>query len=166
MLHRSKAALVAAAGWMALWPGAPAQGRGDRGGPAAAVPTARRSNGGTGWVPGLERLGIPDLNMADSAVGVTHGAAESRYSTLLPSASGAAATWNAELALLYGQVIGRELRDQGYNASIGRGREYYARAAQRAQLRIRGRGPILAGTTAGVPDCVSDLRRGRRNVRL
>jgi len=59
--------------------------------------------------------------MADSAVGVTRGAAESRYSTLLPSSLGAAASWNPDLALLYGQVIGRELRDQGYNMSIGGG---------------------------------------------
>ena len=47
------------------------------GGPQAnAQPT--RSNGGAGWIPGIPRLGIPDLNMADSAVGVTRGAARSR----------------------------------------------------------------------------------------
>ena len=85
--------------------------QGGRGAPAAAATTSR-SNGGAGWVPGIPRLGIPDVNMADSAVGVTRGAAESRYSTLLPSSLGAAASWNPDLALLYGQVIGRELRDQ------------------------------------------------------
>jgi beta-glucosidase len=94
--------------------------QGGRGG-AAAAPTASRSNGGAGWVPGIQRLGMPDINMADSAVGVTRGAAESRYSTLLPSALGLAASWNSDLGLLYGQVIGRELRDQGYNMSIGGG---------------------------------------------
>src|ERR1019366_4931064 len=65
--------------------------QGGRGAPAPA-PTASRSNGGAGWVPGIPRLGIPDVNMADSAVGVTRGAAESRYSTLLPSSLGAAAS--------------------------------------------------------------------------
>ena len=84
-------------------------GSGGKGGRGAAAPASvSRSNGGAGFVPGIERLGIPDVNMADAAVGVTRGAAQSRYSTLLPSSLGAAASWNADLALLYGQVIGRE----------------------------------------------------------
>src|SRR5215467_8261808 len=33
-----------------------------------------RSNGGAGFVPGIARLGLPDLNMADSAVGVAQAA--------------------------------------------------------------------------------------------
>src|ERR1039458_5083461 len=57
-------------------------GSGGGRGAAPAAPTGALSNGGAGWVPGIERLGIPDINMADSAVGVTHGAAESRYSPL------------------------------------------------------------------------------------
>ncbi len=31
-------------------------------------------NGGAGFTPGIPRLGIPDLQMADAAVGVTRGA--------------------------------------------------------------------------------------------
>src|SRR5262245_53100099 len=53
--------------------------------PASAAVLAR-ANGGAGIVGGIPRLGIPDLNMADSAVGVTRGALRSRYSTALPSA--------------------------------------------------------------------------------
>jgi len=37
-------------------------------------PSTVRSNGGGGFVPGIERLGLPDLNMNDSAVGSTGGA--------------------------------------------------------------------------------------------
>jgi len=52
--------------------------------------------------PGIARLGIPDVNMADSAVGVTRGESESRYSTLLPSALGArrpgTPTWRCSTA--------------------------------------------------------------------
>ncbi len=123
---------------------------GGRGAPAPAVPTGSRSNGGAGWVPGIPRLGIPDINMADSAVGVTRGAAESRYSTLLPSALGAAATWNPELALLYGQVIGRELRDQGYNMSIGGGVNITREPRNGRNFEYAGEDPILAGTTVGM----------------
>jgi beta-glucosidase len=108
-----------------------------------------RSNGGAGFVPGIPRLGIPDINMADSAVGVTRGAAMSRYSTLLPSALAAAATWNKELALLYGTVIGRELRDQGYNMSIGGGVDITREPRNGRNFEYAGEDPILAGTTVG-----------------
>jgi beta-glucosidase len=123
-------------------------GGGGRGAPPPA-PTTGRSNGGAGWVPGIPRLGIPDINMADSAVGVTRGAAESRYSTLLPSTLGAAASWNPELALLYGQVIGRELRDQGYNMSIGGGVNITREPRNGRNFEYAGEDPILAGTTVG-----------------
>ena len=122
--------------------------QGGRGAPPPA-PTASRSNGGAGWVPGIPRLGIPDVNMADSAVGVTRGAAESRYSTLLPSSLGAAASWNPDLALLYGQVIGRELRDQGYNMSIGGGVNITREPRNGRNFEYAGEDPILAGTTVG-----------------
>jgi len=122
--------------------------QGGRGAPSAA-PATSRSNGGAGWVPGIERLGIPDINMADSAVGVTRGAAESRYSTLLPSTLGAAASWNPDLALLYGQVIGRELRDEGYNMSIGGGVDLTREPRNGRNFEYAGEDPILAGTTVG-----------------
>ena len=82
---------------------------------------AERHNGGAGFVPGIPRLGIPDINLADSAVGVRMAARESRYATLLPSVLGLAATWDPDAGFLYGSVIGRELRDQGYDMSIGGG---------------------------------------------
>src|ERR1035437_6030016 len=122
--------------------------QGGRGAPSAA-PATSRSNGGAGWVPGIERLGIPDINMADSAVGVARGAAESRYSTLLPSTLGATASWNPDLALLYGQVIGRELRDQGYNMSIGGGVDITREPRNGRNFEYSGEDPILAGTTVG-----------------
>ena len=126
-------------------------GSGGMGGRGAAAPaSASRSNGGAGFVPGIERLGIPDVNMADSAVGVTRGAAQSRYSTLLPSSLGAAASWNADLALLYGQVIGRELRDQGYNMSIGGGVNITREPRNGRNFEYAGEDPILAGTTVGL----------------
>ena len=112
-----------------------------------AQPT--RSNGGAGWIPGIQRLGIPDLNMADSAVGVTRGAARSRYSTPLPSALAVAATWDLKLAYLYGSVIGRELRDQGYNMSIGGGVDIMREPRNGRNFEYQGEDPILAGKMIG-----------------
>jgi beta-glucosidase len=119
-------------------------------GPGAPADRTCRSNGGAGWEPGIARLGIPDINKADSAVGVTLGGDESRYSTLLPSALGGAATWNPDLALLYGQVIGRELRDQGYNMSIGGGVNITREPRNGRNFEYAGEDPILAGTTVGM----------------
>src|SRR5437763_3629978 len=61
--------------------------------PADAAVLAR-SNGGAGIVAGIPRLGIPDLNMADSAVGVARGALRGRYSTALPSDLALASSWD------------------------------------------------------------------------
>src|SRR5690242_13157498 len=84
-------------------------------------PVPEGSNFGAGFVPGIERLGIPGINMADSAVGIRMAALESRYATLLPSTLGAASSWDPSAAFLYGSVIGREARAQGFNMSIGGG---------------------------------------------
>ena len=109
-----------------------------------------RSNGGAGWVPGIERLGIPDINMADSARGRD---ARRRRRAGIPRCCrphlGAAASWNPDLALLYGQVIGRELRDQGYNMSIGGGVDITREPRNGRNFEYAGEDPILAGTTVG-----------------
>ena len=46
----------------------------------AVTATPTRSLGGAGYIPGVERLGIPALQMADSAVGVVRSA---RYGQVL-----------------------------------------------------------------------------------
>jgi beta-glucosidase len=107
------------------------------------------SNGGAGWIPGIPRLGIPDLNMADSAVGVTRGGTTSRYSTLLPSTLGLAASWDPKAGRLYGAVIGRELRDQGYNMSIGGGVNITREPRNGRNFEYNGEDPILAGKMVG-----------------
>jgi beta-glucosidase len=112
-------------------------------------PVPAGNNGGAGEVLGIPRLGIPDLNQADSAVGVRMAAGQSRYATLLPSVLGAAASWDADVAYLYGDVIGRELRAQGYNQSIGGGVDL-ARDPRNGRLfEYPGEDPVLAGVTVG-----------------
>jgi beta-glucosidase len=81
----------------------------------AGAPVPARSNFGAGFMAGIDRLGIPDINLADSAVGIRMAAYQGRYATLLPSTLGAASSWNPDSAFLYGSVIGRELRAHGFN---------------------------------------------------
>jgi beta-glucosidase len=115
----------------------------------AGSPIPPDNNGGAGEVLGIERLGIPSLQQADSAVGVRMAAPQSRYATLLPSVLAAASSWDPEAAHLYGDVIGRELRAQGFNQSIGGGINL-ARDPRNGRLfEYAGEDPLLAGVTVG-----------------
>jgi beta-glucosidase len=104
-----------------------------------------RSNGGAGMISGIPRLGLPDLQLADSAVGVRAAAARGRYATLLPSTLAETATWDLTLAHEYGALIGRELRDQQYNVSLGGGVDIMREPRNGRNFEYQGEDPILAG---------------------
>lgn len=129
-----KIQLVHGTGWGALIPGSP------------ILPG---SNWGASFVPGIPRLGIPGVNMQDSAVGVRLSARMGRYATLLPSALGAASSWDPKAAQLYGDVIGRELRAQGFNMSIGGGVDITRDPRNGRNFEYAGEDPLLAGTMTG-----------------
>jgi beta-glucosidase len=110
---------------------------------------AVRSLGGAGFIPGIPRLGIPDLQMSDAAVGVARGAQRSRYSTALPSTEAEAASWNPKVAYEFGALIGTELRDQGFNMSLGGGVDLVREPRGGRTFEYQGEDPILAGTMDG-----------------
>ncbi len=83
--------------------------------------------------------------MADSAVGVRGAAERGRYATLLPSTIGEAATWDPKLAFEYGELIGRELRDQQYNVSLGGGVNITREPRNGRNFEYQGEDPVLAG---------------------
>jgi beta-glucosidase len=116
--------------------------------PATSGP-AVRSLGGAGFIPGIPRLGIPDLQMSDAAVGVARGAQRSRYSTALPSTEAEAASWDPKVAYEYGALIGTELRDQGFNMSLGGGVDLVREPRGGRTFEYQGEDPILAGTMDG-----------------
>jgi beta-glucosidase len=116
---------------------------------AAAAPGATVSNGGAGFSSAVPRLGIPAIQMADAAVGVTRGAAASRYSTPLPNAVSAASTWDVKMACQYGSLIGQELRDQGYTMSLGGGVNITREPRNGRNFEYKGEDPILAGKLVG-----------------
>jgi beta-glucosidase len=107
-----------------------------------------QSNGGAGVIPGIPRLGLPNIQLADSAVGVRAAAERGRYATLLPSVMAEAATFDPKLAYAYGEVIGRELRDQQYNSSIGGGMDLTREPRNGRNFEYQGEDPILAGKMA------------------
>ena len=106
-------------------------------------------NGGAGFVLGVPRLGIPFIQMSDAAYGVRSSAENGRYSTALPSNMGAAASWDTQAACDYGALIGRELRAQGYNMTLGGGVNVTREPRNGRTFEYQGEDPILAGTLVG-----------------
>jgi len=107
------------------------------------------SNGGAGYTVSIPRLGIPAIQMADSAYGVTRGARAGRYSTALPSNLGAASSWDPQTVFAYGALIGRELRSQGYSMSLGGGVNLTREPRNGRTFEYQREDPQLAGTLVG-----------------
>jgi beta-glucosidase len=113
------------------------------------APNAYLGNGGAGFVLGVERLGIPLIQMSDAAYGVRSSGENGRYSTALPSNLASAASWDPEAACAYGGLIGRELRNQGYNMTLGGGVNVTREPRNGRTFEYMGEDPILAGTLVG-----------------
>ena len=112
-------------------------------------PNAYLGNGGAGFVLGVPRLGIPMIQMSDAAYGVRSSAENGRYSTALPSDVAAASSWDPQAACAYGALIGRELRAQGYNMTLGGGVNITREPRNGRTFEYQGEDPILAGTMVG-----------------
>jgi beta-glucosidase len=117
--------------------------------PQWQMPLTSQGNGGAGYVVGVKRLGISPIWMSDAAYGVRDSAANGRYSTALPSPLGSAASWDPQAACEYGALIGRELRAQGYNMTLGGGTNITRVPRNGRTFEYLGEDPILAGTLVG-----------------
>ena len=108
-------------------------------------PLAIHSNGGAGYVVEIPRLSIPSIQMSDAAYGVRMSGENGRYSTALPSCVGGAASWDVQGGFEYGALIGRELRAQGYNMSLGGGVNLTREPRNGRTFEYMGEDPVLAG---------------------
>lgn len=125
-------------------------GQGMRGwGDGKPMPNALLGNGGAGFVLGVPRLGIPIIQISDAAYGVRSSAENGRYSTALPSGIASAASWDPRAACEYGALIGRELRAQGYNMTLGGGVNLTREPRDGRTFEYMGEDPILGGTMVG-----------------
>ena len=107
------------------------------------------SNRGVGYVVGVPRLGIPGIDMSDAAYGVRSSGVNGRYSTALPANVAAASSWDPDAAYEYGALIGRELRAQGFNMSLGGGTNLTRDPRNGRTFEYLGEDPVLAGTLVG-----------------
>jgi beta-glucosidase len=114
------------------------------GGVTTANPTA--PGGGAGWVPGIARLSVPTLYLADGSVGAGNGIGQA---TALPSSIASAASWDLNEAYKYGQVIGRDLRAYGINVNLGGNINLIGREPRDGRtFETKGEDPLLAGEIA------------------
>ena len=98
--------------------------------------------GAGGYIPGIPRLGIPDLYFCDGSAGVANGQAPA---TALPSSIASAATWDLDLAYQYGKVIGAEMSAYGLNVNLGGNVNLGREPRDGRTFETKGEDPILAG---------------------
>ena len=110
------------------------------------TPENAASNRGVGYDVGVPRLGIPGIDMSDAAYGVRSSGVNGRYATALPANVAAAASWDPDAAYEYGALIGRELRAQGYNMTLGGGTNLTREPRNGRTFEYLGEDPVLAGT--------------------
>jgi beta-glucosidase len=98
--------------------------------------------GGAGFIQGVPRLGIPSLNMVDSATG---SGSTSQPSTTFPATIALAASWDRGLSYDFGATIARQLRAQGFGMGLGGGTNLAREPRGGRLFEYLGEDPVLAG---------------------
>lgn len=107
--------------------------------------------------PGVPRLGIPELYMSDGPHGVRmeinwndwgHSNWTNDYCTAFPALTCLAATWDTELAMLYGKSVGEEARYRKKSILLGPGVNIYRTPLNGRNFEYMGEDPYLAGQMA------------------
>ncbi|NUU78073.1 beta-glucosidase [Paenibacillus xylanilyticus] len=95
---------------------------------------------------GLERLGIPALQMADGPAGVrvANPDIQDKKSTALPAPIALAASWDTDLAKKYGDLIGQEAHDTTHNVVLGPGLDIARTPWGSRNFESLGEDPLLA----------------------
>ena len=104
-----------------------------------------------GHVPGIPRLGVPDLNETDASLGVSNlgEIREGDVATALPAGLALAASFDPELAYRTGAMIGSEARAKGFNVILAGGMNLTRNWYDGRNFEYLGEDPLLAGMMAG-----------------
>jgi beta-glucosidase len=98
--------------------------------------------GGAGFIPGISRLKIPDINISDSATG---SGSKTQKSSTFPAPIAIAASWDRRLSFEYGAQIARQLRAQGFAMGLGGGVNLTRDPRAGRAFEYLGEDPELAG---------------------
>lgn len=107
--------------------------------------------GSAAFAPGIARLGIPDLQETDASLGIANpeNVRPGDHATALPSTQLLAATFNPELARLYGEITGKEAHDKGFNVLLGGGLNLTREPRNGRNFEYYSEDPLLSGRMAG-----------------
>ncbi|WP_428332697.1 beta-glucosidase [Novosphingobium sp.] len=104
-----------------------------------------------GHVPGVPRLGIPDLRESDASLGVANNVEQrpGDTATALPGTLALAATFDPVLARSAGAMIGSEARAKTFNVLLAGGVNLTRDAWGGRNFEYFGEDPLLSGIMAG-----------------
>lgn len=104
-----------------------------------------------GHIPGVPRLGIPDLRESDASLGVANQVEQRRgdVATALPSSLTTAATFDPSIAHAGGVMIGSEARAKTFNILLAGGVNLTRDPWAGRNFEYLGEDPVLAGVMAG-----------------
>ena len=103
--------------------------------------------------PGVARLGVPELYTSDGPHGVRmeinwndwgHANWTNDYITAFPALTCLAATWDPDMAMLYGKSVGEEARYRRKNVLLGPGVNLYRTPLNGRNFEYMGEDPYLA----------------------
>jgi beta-glucosidase len=107
---------------------------------------------GSGYVPGIPRLGIPPLIETDASLGVANLGGVMRMgdvATAMPAGLAVAASFDPALAREGGAIIGAEAKAKGFNVMLAGGANLTRDPRGGRNFEYAGEDPLLAGRMAG-----------------
>lgn len=105
---------------------------------------------GAGYVPGVERLGIPALKETDASLGVAWiGGLRKDGATALPAGIAQAASWNPDVLYRGGAIIGAEARAKGFNVLLAGGANLTRDPRNGRTFEYLSEDPLLTGVLVG-----------------
>ena len=118
------------------------------GGPTPPIPADAIA--GAGYIPGIERLGVPALKETDASLGVSYVMGIRKDgATALPSGVAQAASWNPDLMYRGGAMIGSEARAKGFNVLLAGGVNLMRDPRNGRTFEYLAEDPLLSGMLVG-----------------
>ncbi len=103
-----------------------------------------------GIVPGVPRLGIPELRESDASLGVANARrGKDDDATALPSGLALAASFDPAVAYAGGAMVGRQTRQKGFNALLAGGANLVREPRNGRNFEYLGEDVLLSGRIAG-----------------
>lgn len=117
----------------------------------ATAPFPKGAMASAGYVPPIERLGIPALEESDAGLGVASSdrMRPGDHATPLPAGPVAAASWDPQVAYRGGAMIGSEAHSKGFNVLLAGGINLTREPRNGRNFEYAGEDPLLAATIVG-----------------